>query len=242
MLKEQTTKEKIMLTVAVVLMLIGLANAIRTLIQGIIDVTSIAAVVEYALIILYATVLYKKPHGNLLKILIMLFAFIIGFFAISAYQSDIASAILSSVAIVLSAFMAGRLDRYKQNKIIAIIILAALFAVACKDAITTDFSKHATNGPEQSVAAESIPEKPEGEEDKAGDGSEPPELNGDEKAPVQPDDKNKLPEGESGFFGTLLSLISFFNMAIMWTAIFFGYCARYRKHKEAGLADAPQKA
>jgi len=256
MLKEQTKKEKVMLTLAVILTVIGMANAIRVLIMDRVDLPAVGSVVEYALIIIYATVGFKKPHGNLLKILTLTFAFIVAFLAIDSFQEDILTAVLSSATVVLIAFMAGRLDRFKQNKVLALIILALLLAVSVKSVITVG-QETGEPAPMEMVAGmiengEQPPEIPDGEPPVLAEGEVPPEKP-DGEPPVLADGEvpPEKPEGapvlEDGTVppevpaGVTVSYISLFNLVIMWIALFFGYCARFRRHKEAGLADAPKK-
>jgi len=247
MLKEQPIKEKVSLIVCAVLLAIGAINEIYTMFA---DKTSlvidIVEFVLYALIIAYAAFLYKKPHGNLLKIVMMVFAFVCAFsYAINEYYVTLIKA-FGVAAAVLVAFMSGRLDRFKQNKCLGAIVLAVLLVLSivfiATSASNNDLGDELLPMADPAAEVMSMPAgepapQPEGGEVIAppdGEVIAPPE--GEEMAP---------PEGESmpGFPSSVDSIfaqIRLFDLSIMWAAIYFGYQARYRQHKEAGLIDAPK--
>ena len=78
---------------------------------------------ELVIAVIYATYDYKKPHGNLMKYLLLLFVVTIAILLLSygAYQPTYINAMYLT-NIILGTYMAGRLDRYKQNIVICAII------------------------------------------------------------------------------------------------------------------------
>ena len=114
-------------------------------------VKTITLIIGYLLALYYAFWGYKTPHGNLLRYLIISYAFLL---AIGSESRLFASArrerpvdvnnaegqlgrgargltaykgLLTSVALILMSYIAGRLNKYKQNKILIPIVLVILF-------------------------------------------------------------------------------------------------------------------
>ena len=114
-------------------------------------VKTITLIIGYLLALYYAFWGYKTPHGNLLRYLIISYAFLLaigsesrlfagarrerpvdvtnaegqlgrGARGLTAYKS-----LLTSVALILMSYIAGRLNKYKQNKILIPIVLVILF-------------------------------------------------------------------------------------------------------------------
>ena len=102
----------------------------------------------------------KTPHGNLLRYLILIYALLLamgsesrlfagarperpvdlteaeretrrGTRALSAYKG-----LLTSIALTLMGYVAGRLNKYKQNRIIIPIVLVILFARSFVSGVT----------------------------------------------------------------------------------------------------------
>ena len=78
----------------------------------------------FVVTVYYAYCGYKKPHGNHIRYLLLCSC------AFSAFQYPYAGfkfptyiAILTYVIVILKAYMAGRLDHYKQNVIISAAVL-----------------------------------------------------------------------------------------------------------------------
>ena len=84
------------------------------------------------LLMYYAVAGYKKPHGNLLKYLFLLFTLCClgGILSIDVEQSmyDIAYNYIRGIVVVITAYVSGRLDRYKQNVILMSIIGVLMLA------------------------------------------------------------------------------------------------------------------
>ena len=113
-------------------------------------VKTITLIIGYLLALYYAFWGYKTPHGNMLRNLILSYAVLLavgsesrlfagarperpvdvnagqgarsGVRRLTAYKS-----LITSVALVLMGFVAGRLNKYKQNKVIIPIVLVLLF-------------------------------------------------------------------------------------------------------------------
>ena len=92
------------------------------------------------LLLYYAAVGYRKPHGNLMKYLFLMFAVCClgGVVSITAEQTviDTIYNYLRGIVVLLVAYVAGRLDRFKQNvrlmSVIGILMLISS-AVVCAD-------------------------------------------------------------------------------------------------------------
>ena len=84
------------------------------------------------LLFYYAVAGYKKPHGNLLKYLFLLFAVCClgSILTVVTEQTalDIAFNYIRGVVVLLTAFVAGRLDHFKQNVILMSIIGVLMLA------------------------------------------------------------------------------------------------------------------
>ena len=72
----------------------------------------------------YACYAYKKPHGNHMRYLLLIYA-ICGAGFVVFYASKQSPFIIANylIGIILATYMAGRLDHYKQNVVICVIIL-----------------------------------------------------------------------------------------------------------------------
>ena len=114
-------------------------------------VKTITLIIGYLLALYYAFWGYKTPHGNLLRYLIISYAFLLAIgsesrlFASARRERpvDVTNAegqlrrgargltaykgLLTSVALILMSYIAGRLNKYKQNKILIPIVLVILF-------------------------------------------------------------------------------------------------------------------
>ena len=115
-------------------------------------VKTVTLLIGYVLVLYYAFWGYKTPHGNMLRYLILSYAFLLamgserrlfasgrperpvdvtdasgqtgrGARGLSAYKG-----LLTSISLILMSYTAGRLNKYKQNKIIVPIVLVILFA------------------------------------------------------------------------------------------------------------------
>ena len=113
-------------------------------------VKTITLIIGYLLVLYYVFWGYKTPHGNLLRNLILTYAVLLAIGSerrlfstarperpvdvnatdatrratrgISAYKG-----LITSIAFVFMGFIAGRLNKYKQNKILIPVVLVLLF-------------------------------------------------------------------------------------------------------------------
>lgn len=86
------------------------------------------SLIQFALAAYYACYGYKKPHGNLMRYLLLLYAATTGIMLIMRAETQGTLYNVTYIAvIILSTYMAGRLNKYKQNLIISLILLVINF-------------------------------------------------------------------------------------------------------------------
>jgi len=134
----------------------------------------------YVAIAWYAFVGYKKPHGNSLKLIMLVFvALMLVSLARNVLKGRIEMSLLRVITMLIIVYIAGRLERIEQNKYLVTVVLALLLinpvykSITENEMILNAFIKRSTN-------------------------------------------------------------------IIMWVDLCAAYFIRYRKHKEAGLIDAPK--
>ena len=95
-------------------------------------VEAIITCAMFVLIVFYAVSNFKVPHGNLLKYLFLVFAAcsLCGVLSVVTERTsaDTVYNALRGVVVLLTAFVAGRLDRFKQNVILMSIIGVLMLA------------------------------------------------------------------------------------------------------------------
>ncbi len=83
------------------------------------------------LLLYYAVAGYKKPHGNLLKYLLLLFAICClgGVVSVMAERTVIDTAFnyTRGIVVLMAAYVAGRLNRFKQNVFLMSVIGVLMF-------------------------------------------------------------------------------------------------------------------
>ena len=120
------TGQLIALIAILILNLIWIACSTITRIKmlGTLPLNQIANIVMFAIVVYYVCYSYKKPHGNLMRYLVLCcaaleaFQYINSIITYPSYMYYIFYAVT-----ILKAHMAGRLDHYKQNIIISAIVL-----------------------------------------------------------------------------------------------------------------------
>ena len=86
------------------------------------------AFIIFVAVAFYALYDYKRPHGNNMRYLLLAYAIsVAGLLSTSCKVQPTYLTINYLVVIILSTYMAGRLDRYKQNLYISIILLVCAF-------------------------------------------------------------------------------------------------------------------
>ena len=103
---------------------------------GNLPLNQIANIVMFGVTVYYVCYSYKKPHGNLMRYLVLCCAvfeaiqYINSRFEYPNYMNYVFYGVT-----ILKAYMAGRLDHYKQNVVISAIVLVCecliLYTVAC---------------------------------------------------------------------------------------------------------------
>jgi len=123
------TKNKFPQIIVAIVWLLGLATSIACLCTVRSKYAPIAYLIMFALTALYTLFLYKKPHGNLLRWLMLTFAAILLPDVYYSFARKIAvQMLLYVVAIGLICYAAGRLDHIKSN---TFIFLAVLIIFVC---------------------------------------------------------------------------------------------------------------
>lgn len=97
----------------------------------------VVTVIMFALIFIYAVSNYKTPHGNLLRYLFLAFSFMCftgilgsGMMAETSVASDNIYQLLRGIAVIISTYIAGRLDRIKTNTVLIVINTIILLATS----------------------------------------------------------------------------------------------------------------
>jgi len=108
----------------------GMANPSQaTPSKALATVTKILPILMYLVIAYYVFLSFKKPHGNSLKVIMIIFAFYLAILSELIYSEVIP--FMLPVSAVLVAFISGRLDRFVQNRILMslVAILLIIFTV-----------------------------------------------------------------------------------------------------------------
>ena len=89
---------------------------------------TILSYIQFAFAAYYACYGYKKPHGNMMRYLLLFYAASLGLMLVmnAQFQGTLYNSTYV-IVIILTAYMAGRLNKYKQNLIICLIVLVIKF-------------------------------------------------------------------------------------------------------------------
>jgi len=89
--------------------------------------STITCIVMFVLIFYYAIWGYKKPHGNMLKYLMLLYALslLASIYSAVIFNAPV-TAIGLAIAMIFIGYIAGRLNRVEQNRVFMIIVLLIL--------------------------------------------------------------------------------------------------------------------
>lgn len=122
--------ERLIITVVA---LIGAAISVVCFIWRLNNLVSIRSfsliAIYYGFVFYYGIYGYKKPHGNMVRYLLLILAVYIAYsITIMVGRWDISWIIFtaSNLAAVFIAYVAGRLNKYKKNAVWAVIITALL--------------------------------------------------------------------------------------------------------------------
>ena len=98
---------------------------------------AIIAIVVYIIVFLYALYGYKKPHGNMLRYTFIIFAVSLALYAYSTLASPVSAVpvVINVLCTVPIAYVAGRLHKFNQNKVLLYVALVMLLIAAIIDCI-----------------------------------------------------------------------------------------------------------
>ena len=101
------------------------------IIKGGISFNTSLSFLMFAAAAVYALFAYKKPHGNYMRYLLLAYTLIGSVMFVQLCKNqELYMNIIDVVMIILMAYMAGRLDHYKQNIVICGIVLAKTILVS----------------------------------------------------------------------------------------------------------------
>jgi len=116
------TKYKVGIIIVAILSVLGLAKCILSEMSPL--WSKIVCVIMYLLIAAYTFIGYKKPHGNMLKYLYLLYACsLLASLASNVIYGTVLYALLTATVILIVGYIAGRLDRIGQNRILMLVVL-----------------------------------------------------------------------------------------------------------------------
>jgi len=118
------------LSCIVLIVLVNLVSLLMFLVENFtiaILILVVAACIEHVFVIYYVLSGYKKPHGNMLRYLMLAYAVTLGInlavFPAFFTQLDL---ILSVASLMLIPYIAGRLDKTNQNKVLIPLVFVLL--------------------------------------------------------------------------------------------------------------------
>ena len=118
-------------TIVLIVMIINFINLLLNLYGLIVrdnKLPFLLSSINGIIILYYALFAYKKPHGNLLKYVMGIFAINVACFALTSYADNFYISYCYVLAALLITYICGRLDREEQNLYLFIIVLI-LFVV-----------------------------------------------------------------------------------------------------------------
>ena len=108
----------------------------------------VASVILIVLTFYYAISHFKVPHGNLLKYLFLAFSVIVFVGLINndtaaalVRKTDYINQILRGIVVISSAYIAGRLDRIKENSILLIVNAVILLGTSVMNIVAVHETK-----------------------------------------------------------------------------------------------------
>lgn len=174
-------------------------------------ISAAAALIMVILSAYYAVEGYKIPHGNLMRYLFLAFAVTFMIESILAQQASMPMTILTAIIALGSAYVAGRLGRYKEAGIIMAIVLIALVVI---------FILCNTEQPPLPMKTEIVAEPG-------------PIVESMVKPDVPAPAESRVAAAFLGRSGIALANV------FSWGVLAFAYMIRYKQHKEAGFDEAP---
>jgi len=143
------TKQLLLIILSIVLCILGLVYPILEIVTNkAISLEIVVKIACYLFALYYLLIGYKKPHGNLMKILFLFFAFVVVIQSIAFADSNVNAAYCSGVAALFIAYSGGRLNKLKNNQVSAIIVLVLLllsYAIGLTNTTEESFLLKVTN-------------------------------------------------------------------------------------------------
>ena len=126
------TGQLIALAIVLALNLLWIISMVIVMAEtGFVSAWNIASIIIWVAAIFYVLYEYKKPHGNLFRYLMLVYACDMAFMLLLNFNNqELYINALYLAKIILSVYMAGRLDRYTQNVIISAVILVCNCIIA----------------------------------------------------------------------------------------------------------------
>lgn len=155
----KNTVTTIVTWVAVLLTAFGIVMSIVYAGANVPSLRKLIVYIGYAMVIIYGAYGYKKPHGNMLRYVMVIFAFLLVMenyitarnmnlpaeFAVgsSAAKGDVhkdLDILLTGVASLVIAYMAGRLNKFKKNRnlfafVFVVLVCRCLVVMNDKDLV-----------------------------------------------------------------------------------------------------------
>lgn len=133
-----TLLEGIAVFIVMLLVITGIVISVYDMITQAVTWRRVLRLLIYIFLCWYALMGYKKPHGNLLKYLFLAFdvfvlatvTHILEYNGADMPLNTIIRVVLYCIVAVLIPYMAGRLNRIKENTFLGIIVLVCLLGTA----------------------------------------------------------------------------------------------------------------
>lgn len=119
---ETSQNKNTAIIVAMVLNVLNLILNVYGLICRDVKIYFLISIINGVAILYYALIGYKKPHGDLLKYIMVIFAINVACYALTNYVENVYISYCYVFAALLIAYACGRLDRDLQNKYILLIV------------------------------------------------------------------------------------------------------------------------
>ena len=112
--------ELVLLLLVLTANLLALFNEVKVPVMG--TVLNIVQIFVCILAGYYVIKDYEKPHGNLLRIVMLCFSFIVGIRVVVLYFLPTITNIMTVCAAIIIAYKSGRLHKYEEMKCIVLIV------------------------------------------------------------------------------------------------------------------------
>lgn len=119
--KKLGTGAIVALTIILLLNLLWIISMVIVMAKtGFVSAWNIASIVIWAAAVFYVLFEYKKPHGNLFRYIMLAYACVVAVMLLLNFNNQqMYVNVVYLAIIILSVYMAGRLNKYKQNIIIS---------------------------------------------------------------------------------------------------------------------------